>query len=88
MRGRRVGEGGYDGEESYGRGDHYFSLGRKNYWRGEDCMSDCLIFLVWEFDFGGFWNQKQGALGCWGFWAWGPGYPYGILELGSRTSCS
>jgi hypothetical protein len=21
--------------------------------------------------------------GCWGFWAWGPGYPYDILELGS-----
>jgi hypothetical protein len=21
--------------------------------------------------------------GCWGFWAWGPGSPYDILELGS-----
>ena len=21
--------------------------------------------------------------GCWRFWAWGPGYPYDILELGS-----
>ena len=35
------------------------------------------------FDFGGFWvNQKKGAPVCWGFWAQGPGYPYGILELG------
>jgi hypothetical protein len=33
-------------------------------------------------------NQKQGAPVCWGFWARGPGYPYGILELGSRTGCS
>jgi hypothetical protein len=28
MKGRRVGEGGYDGEESYGE-DHFF------FWRGE-----------------------------------------------------
>jgi len=28
----------------------------------------------------------QGALVCWRFWAWGPGYPYGILELGSCPS--
>jgi hypothetical protein len=33
-------------------------------------------------------NQKQGAPICWGFWAWGLGYPYGILELGSQTGCS
>jgi hypothetical protein len=28
----------------------------------------------------------QGAPVCWGFWARGPGYPYGILELGSCPS--
>ena len=26
---------------------------------------------------------STGAPVCWGFWARGPGYPYGILELGS-----
>jgi hypothetical protein len=38
MRGRRVGEGGYDGEESYGE-DH--SFGRRKHFEEED------IFL-WE----------------------------------------
>ena len=28
----------------------------------------------------------QGALVCWRFWARGPGYPYGILKLGSCPS--
>jgi hypothetical protein len=28
----------------------------------------------------------QGAPVCWRFWARGPGYPYGILELGSCPS--
>ena len=28
----------------------------------------------------------QGALVCWRFWAPGPRYPYGILELGSCPS--
>ena len=23
---------------------------------------------------------------CWRFWAWGPGYPYDILELGNCPS--
>ena len=26
------------------------------------------------------------ALVCWSFWAWGLGYPYDILELGSCPS--
>jgi hypothetical protein len=29
---------------------------------------------------------RGGAPVCWGFWARGPGYPYGILELGSCPS--
>jgi hypothetical protein len=29
---------------------------------------------------------STGALVCWRFWAWGPGYPYDILELGSCPS--
>jgi hypothetical protein len=33
-------------------------------------------------------GSLRGAPVCWGFWARGPGYPYGILELGSRTGCS
>jgi hypothetical protein len=31
-------------------------------------------------------GSVQGAPVCWGFWARGPGYPYGILELGSCPS--
>jgi hypothetical protein len=48
--------------------------------------------LGFEFEFGGefeFCSREgsvQGAPVCWGFWARGPGYPYGILELGSCPS--
>ena len=31
-------------------------------------------------------GSVQGAPVCWGFWARGPVYPYGILELGSCPS--
>jgi hypothetical protein len=31
-------------------------------------------------------DHYGGAPVCWGFWARGPGYPYGILELGSCPS--
>jgi hypothetical protein len=31
-------------------------------------------------------GSVQGAPVCWRFWARGPGYPYGILELGSCPS--
>jgi hypothetical protein len=36
-------------------------------------------FCSWE-------GLVQGAPVCWRFWARGPGYPYGILELGSCPS--
>ena len=39
-----------------------------------------------EFDFCSREGLVQGAPVCWRFWARGPGYPYGILELGSYPS--
>jgi hypothetical protein len=36
-----------------------------------------------EFEFCSQEGSVQGAPVCWGFWARGPVYPYGILELGS-----
>jgi hypothetical protein len=56
MRGRRVGEGGYDGEESYGEGIHFWGGGsilrRRIYFCGRFFCGD-----LWceEFGFGGFW---------------------------------
>ena len=58
MRGRRVGEGGYDGEESYGRGIIIFLfegrsiLRRRIYFCGRFFCGD-----LWceEFGFRGFW---------------------------------
>lgn len=38
------------------------------------------------FEFGSRGGLVQGAPVCWRFWAQGPGYPYGILELGSCPS--
>jgi hypothetical protein len=35
-----------------------------------------------EFNFCSREGLVLGAPVCSGFWAWGPGYPYGILELG------
>jgi hypothetical protein len=45
-----------------------------------------LDLLVGEFEFCSREGSVQGAPVCWGFWARGPGYPYGILELGSCPS--
>jgi hypothetical protein len=39
-----------------------------------------------EFEFCSREGLVQGAPVCWRFWAWGLGYPYGILELGSYPS--
>jgi hypothetical protein len=39
-----------------------------------------------EFEFCSQEGLVQGAPVCWRFWARGPGYPYGILELGSCPS--
>jgi hypothetical protein len=33
-------------------------------------------------------GSLRGALVCWGFWAWGPGYPYGIKEVREGTIIS
>jgi hypothetical protein len=43
---------------------------------------------IWigEFEFCSREGLVQGASVCWRFWARGPGYPYGILELGSCPS--
>jgi hypothetical protein len=52
------------------------------------------VYGRWGIDFGGLLDLQRGlefwsgivlvqAPGCWRFWAWGPGYPYDILELGS-----
>jgi hypothetical protein len=56
----------------------YHSTGR-NFWR---VLLDC----AGEFEFCSQEGLVQGAPVCWGFWARGPGYPYGILELGSCPS--
>jgi hypothetical protein len=45
-----------------------------------------LVLHKGEFEFCSGEGLVQGAPVCWGFWAWGPGYPYGILELGSCPS--
>jgi hypothetical protein len=42
--------------------------------------------LLGEFEFCSREGLVQGAPVCWRFWARGPGYPYGILELGSCPS--
>jgi hypothetical protein len=57
----------------------YHSTGR-NFWR---VLLDC---AQGEFEFCSREGLVQGAPVCWGFWARGPGYPYGILELGSCPS--
>ena len=37
---------------------------------------------------GVFGESEAGGTSLLGFWAWGLGYPYDILELGSRTGYS
>jgi hypothetical protein len=55
MRGRRVGEGGYDGEESYGEGILFG--GGRILRGGYISVGDFSLDLSWceEFGFGGFW---------------------------------
>jgi hypothetical protein len=81
-------KGEYEREESYGE-IHSFGGGgsilrRRIYFRGRFFYGD-----LWceEFGFGGFWESKARGIIFRGFWAQGPGYPYGILELGSWTGC-
>jgi hypothetical protein len=64
MRGRRVGEGGYDGEESYGE-DHYFGGGK--HFEG-DWISVWIFFWCGSFDIGSFWvNHRRGHRVAGGF---------------------
>jgi hypothetical protein len=72
-------------------GGSFFGGGRKHFEEEDIFLWEIFCGDLWceEFGFWGFLvNQKQGAPVCWGFWARGPGYPYGILELGSQTGCS
>jgi hypothetical protein len=56
-------EGGYEGAEAFGERGLLNFGGRKHYFEIRDC-----IFLVWSL--GGL---LQGCIGCWEFWARGPG---------------
>jgi hypothetical protein len=76
---------GYDGRSLTGRG-HF--LGEEEELLERLYVGGDYFSGVGSLFYGFLVNQKQGAPVCWGFWAWGPGYPYGILELGSRTGCS
>jgi hypothetical protein len=64
-------------EEVYGRGGlSFYGI----FW-GEGSLG-----FAQEFEFCSREGLVQGAPVCWRFWARGPGYPYGILELGSCPS--
>jgi hypothetical protein len=63
---------GYEGEEAL--------------WKEIIIFQGSLGFAGSEFEFYSQEGSLRGAPVCWGFWAWGPGYPYGILELGSCPS--
>jgi hypothetical protein len=68
---------GYEGRRFTKEGGSFY--GKFLFWRVLlDCAEESLSSVV-----GGL---VQGAPVCWGFWARGPGYPYGILELGSCPS--
>jgi hypothetical protein len=54
MRGRRVGEGGYDGEESYGRRMIFFLWGGRIIGGEKTVCLASLFFWCWEFGFGVF----------------------------------
>jgi hypothetical protein len=72
---------GYEEEvyERKGGLSFYFFLGGSFFWR-------VLLDLHRGVEFCSREGLVQGAPVCWGFWAWGSGYPYGILELGSCPS--
>jgi hypothetical protein len=71
-------------------GRAFFGGGRKHFeWRIYFCgRFSGEIGGVRSLVLGVFGESEAGGLLCWGFWALGSGYPYGILELGSRTGCS
>ena len=72
MEGRRVGEG----EDMTGKSPTVGIM----ILEGGSILEEGTVFLVWhifwcwEFGFGGFCESLQRALGCWGFWARGPGF--------------
>jgi hypothetical protein len=63
-----------------GRYDERSLMGEHHDFGGGSILEEGIVFLVWhifwcwEFGFGGFCESLQGALGCWGFWARGPGF--------------
>jgi hypothetical protein len=66
-----------EGEEVYEGDDHSMGDG------------GLILGLSWIAGRGvefGSWIGSVQAPVCWRFWAWGPGYPYDILELGSCPS--
>jgi hypothetical protein len=76
-------KGEYDGESLTVEG---ILLGGGLSFYGEFYFGGSLGFAGGEFEFCSREGLVQGAPVCWGFWARGPGYPYGILELGSCPS--
>jgi hypothetical protein len=62
------------------KGDYHSTWGGDFFWGGFSWI------CTGEFEFCSREGLVQGAPVCWGFWARGPGYPYGILELGSCPS--
>jgi hypothetical protein len=74
--GERAVKEGYEGRRFTKEGLSFY---------GEFFLEGSLGFAG-EFEFCSREGLVQGAPVCWGFWARGPGYPYGILELGSCPS--
>jgi hypothetical protein len=84
MMGRRVDEGGYDGEESYGKEDYF--LEGENIWKGE-WISVWIFSGVESLILGVLVNHCRGT-GLLGVLGTGARIPFGFLELGSQTGCS
>jgi hypothetical protein len=85
MKERESVKGEYDGESLTVEG---ILLGRgSSFYGGIFIWGRVLLDLHrGEFEFCSREGLVQGAPVCWRFWARGPGYPYGILELGSCPS--
>jgi hypothetical protein len=83
-------KGEYDGESLtvegilLGRGSSFYEA----FWGKESFFFGGVLLDLHrgEFEFCSREGLVQGAPVCWRFWARGPGYPYGILELGSCPS--
>jgi hypothetical protein len=86
MRGKRVGEGGYDGRSL--TGGRIIIFGGGSILEGEESSG----FFSWIFWFCGGVLQSlsiiAGGTGLLGVLGMGARIPFGFLELGSRTGCS